>query len=66
MKSKHYVTLALSFALTIAPQLLPYAPPAYKDAASAAVALLASLYHLFQVPPTTAAHAPSNSNIFGS
>ena len=51
MKRKHYVTLALAFVLTLAPQAMTFVPAPYRDVASATVALLSSLYHLFQAAP---------------
>lgn|GEM_PF-2676578 len=55
MKLKHYVTLALAFVLTLAPQAMTFVPPAYRDLASAVMALLSSIYHLFQATPAPAA-----------
>ena len=53
MKTKHYITLMLSFILPIAPQLVLALPAAYRDMATGLLAFLAAYYHYLQEPPKT-------------
>jgi hypothetical protein len=52
MKLKHYITLALGAAATVAPQFVTAVGPDYRDAATALAALITAFYHLTQTPPT--------------
>jgi hypothetical protein len=48
---KNTITLLLSAAITVGPQFIPALPANYKDAATAALAFLSALYHLYQSSP---------------
>lgn len=51
MIKEHHVTLVLATVLAVAPQFIPILPPIYRDAATAFLAFVGSLYHLYVTPP---------------
>jgi len=51
MTPKNIVTLILGTTLTMAPQFIAAIPQPYATCATAAIALLAAIYHLFQPSP---------------
>lgn len=52
-----WLTLAVTFIATAAPLVLPALPLPYQALASALIATLASIYHLYQPPPPSATKA---------